>query len=103
MKKIFALASILFAASAFAQDKVSVSDLEVVKVNEIPMIQGVATNNTESSVKFVFVKFKLYEGAMVVGNAIAKGSDIGPGEQWRFQAPVLERFDSFKLSSVDIY
>ncbi|WP_371877854.1 FxLYD domain-containing protein [Pseudomonas chlororaphis] len=34
----------------------------------------------------VFVKFKLYDSeGSVVGNTIAHGQDIGPGENWKFR------------------
>lgn len=103
MKKIIALVGLLFTTSAIAADAVSVANLNIVNVNGVPTIQGIATNNTDKTIKAVFVKFKLYEGKVVTGNTVAQGSDIEAGESWKFQAPVVQKFDSYKVSSVDVY
>ncbi|UCR87467.1 FxLYD domain-containing protein [Pseudomonas chlororaphis] len=65
---------------------------------------GVAHNNRNATLANVFVKFKLYDSeGSVVGNTIAHGQDIGPGENWKFSAPATTPFSEAKLSSVQVH
>lgn len=102
MRKIFAVAAIFFSAFAVAEDRVSVSSLHVSQVSAgYSVVEGIAHNNTNATLANVFVKFKLYdEGGTVVGNTIAHGADIGPGENWKFSAPATVPFANAKLSSI---
>lgn len=93
----------LFATSAIAADTVSVADLNVISVNGVPIVQGVVNNDTDKTIKSVFVRFKLYEGKVVIGNTVAKDFDIEAGESWRFQSPGVQRFDSCKVGFVEDY
>lgn len=67
-----------------------------------PALRG-GENISKVPIGNLFVKFKLYRGGEVVGNTLAHGADIGPGERFRFSAPTTERFDEAKLSAVDVY
>jgi hypothetical protein len=102
MRKILALAAILLSTVAIAEDRVSVSGLQVTKAAAgYPAVQGIAHNNTNATIANVFVKFKLYDAeGNVVGNTIAHGADIGPGENWKFSAPAMVPFTEVKLSSI---
>lgn len=104
MRKIIALAAILMSASAIAEDAVTVSDIQVGKAPQgYTAVMGVAHNNTKQSLSSVFVKFKLYDASgSVVGNTIASGQDIGPGENWKFSAPTTVPFSEARFSGVQI-
>jgi len=101
MRKIIALTAILLSTVAIAEDRVSVSGLQVTNAAGYPAVQGIAHNNTNATIANVFVKFKLYDSeGNVVGNTIAHGADIGPGENWKFSAPAMVPFSEAKLSSI---
>lgn len=105
MRKILALAALLMSPLLMADDRVTISDIHVDKAPEgFVAVMGMAHNNTSSSLGSVFVKFKLYDSAgNVIGNTVAHGADIGPGENWKFSAPTTAPFAQAKLSSIDIY
>ncbi|WP_051066064.1 FxLYD domain-containing protein [Pseudomonas fluorescens] len=105
MRITVALAALFFCTLAIAEDKVSISGLQVVNASAAySVVQGVAHNNTDTTLTNVFVKFKLYDQqGTVVGNTIAHGADLGPGENWKFSAPATVPFAEAKLSSVQVY
>ncbi|MCE0914712.1 FxLYD domain-containing protein [Pseudomonas sp. NMI760_13] len=104
MIKVLAFAASLFAFSAVAADKVTVSGLNVSNAAGYPAVEGLARNNTNATLANVFVKFKLYNPAgQVVGNTIAHGQDIGPGETWKFSAPATGSFSRAELSQVQAF
>lgn len=104
MLKILAFAVSFFAMSAMAADKVSVSNIQVNNTDGYLAVEGLARNNTDTTLKNIFVKFKLYNSAgQVIDNTIAHGQDIGPGETWKFSAPSNRDFDKAQLSGVTVY
>ncbi|MGF0237586.1 FxLYD domain-containing protein [Rhodococcus sp. IEGM1300] len=107
MIKAIALALSLFATSALADDitgKVTLTEVHVTNKGLITAVEGVLKNTTGTTLKNVFVTFKLYntEGE-VVGTALNRGQDIEPGESWRFSAPSTVKFEKAKLSKVEMY
>lgn len=104
MRKILAVAVLFLSSTVIADDRVTVSDLQVGNAAAgYPAVMGVAHNNTNTTLGNVFVKFKLYDReGNVVGNTIAHGQDIGPGENWKFAAPTTAPFAEAKLSSLQI-
>lgn len=102
MRKIVALAAILLSTSVLAEDRVTVSNVQVGTAPEgYQAVLGLAHNNTNSTLANVFVKFKLYDASgSIVGNTIAHGQDIGPGENWKFSAPTSQPFSRAVLSSI---
>lgn len=104
MRKILALAALLLSASANADWRVEVSDLHTGKAPAgYPAVMGLARNTTNGTLSNVFVKFKLYdEEGNIVGNTMAAGQDIGPGETWKFVAPTTVPFSEAKLGEVDV-
>lgn len=81
-----------------------VRDIQVVSTPIGHSVRGIAHNTTDSTIKNVFVKFKLYDRqGNVVGNTTAAGQDIGPGENFKFSADVLVDFAEARLSGVDTY
>lgn len=105
MRKIIALAVLFLSTAVIADDRVTVSGLQVGKADAgYPAVLGIAHNNTNATLENVFVKFKLYDSAgNVVGNTVAHGQDIGPGENWKFSAPATQTFEKVTLSDVKIY
>ena len=105
MRKILAIAALLMSPFVIADDRVTVSDIHAGKAPEgFIAVMGMAHNNTNAPLGSVFVKFKLYDAAgNVIGNTVAHGADIGPGENWKFSAPTTAPFAQAKLSSIDIY
>ncbi|EPM91285.1 MULTISPECIES: FxLYD domain-containing protein [Pseudomonas] len=104
MKKVLALAGLLLSATVFANDKVEVQNIQVVNIPGGSSIQGIAHNNTNATLKNIFVNFKLYDKqGNVVGNTLAHGQDIGPGENFKFAADTNKSFAEARLSGVDVY
>lgn len=104
MRKIFAIAALLLSSTVMADDRVTISKIRVDAASPLSAVQGMAHNNSNATLANVFVKFKLYDGAgNVVGNTVAHGQDIGPGENWKFSAPATQAFSKAELSSVTIY
>lgn len=107
MIKAIALALSLFATSALAADitnKVTLAEVKVINKGRITSVDGVMKNTTGTTLKNVFVTFKLYNSeGEVVGTALNRGQDIEPGESWRFSAPSTVQFEKAKLSKVEMY
>lgn len=108
MKKAITITVLLTAAlNAYAGvNALQISDLQVGRDagTGVEIVTGVATNTSDAPVKSAFVHFNLYDAqGDLVGNTIANGSDIGPGERWTFKAYTPQQFDHAKLISVDTY
>ncbi|MGE7957030.1 FxLYD domain-containing protein [Pseudomonas sp. NPDC089530] len=104
MRKIFAIAALLLSSIAMADDRVTVSGIQVGAAGSLSAVTGLAHNNSNATLANVFVKFKLYDGAgNIVENTVAHGQDIGPGENWKFSAPAAQAFSRAELSSVTVY
>ncbi|MBD2794089.1 FxLYD domain-containing protein [Xenorhabdus szentirmaii] len=102
------MAALMTAFSSFAnqEERVSVTNLHVKNgQNGIPYIAGDARNNTDKTLKHVFVKFNLYQGNTLVGNTADMAQNLGPRESWKIQAPTnpfAYKFDHYKITSIDI-
>ncbi|CDG16790.1 FxLYD domain-containing protein [Xenorhabdus doucetiae] len=96
-----------FSSFANNENRVSVTNLHIDNgQNGIPYIAGDARNNTTQTLKSVFIKFNLYQGDALVGNAIDTIQDLGAREIYKIQAPTnpfLYKFDSYKVTSIEIY
>lgn len=104
MRKIFVIAALLLSSTVMADNRVTVSNVQVDAARPLSAIQGTAHNNSSATLANVFVRFKLYDGAgNVVGNTVAHGHNIGSGENWKFSAPTVQSFSKAELSSVTIY
>lgn len=103
MKKTLLSFLALFSTFAFANERVDVSEMSVNNDGAFPVVTGLVTNVSDAPINSLFIKFKLYRNGEIVGNAIDRVSDIGPGEKFRFSAPVTVEFDEARLSSVDTY
>jgi len=104
MLKALALALSFFSMAAMATDKVSVSNIQVKDAGGYLAVEGLARNNTDTTLNNVFVKFKLYNSAgQLVNNTVAHGQDIAPGETWKFSAPAPGNFQKAQLSGVTVY
>lgn len=92
----------MLASAAFAADPVEIESMQLVNSGSSSTIEGVAKNTSGKMLKLIFIKFKLYDDGVVSDTALAKASDIEPGERFKFKALTLPgvKFDSFKLSSV---
>ncbi|MBK3510731.1 FxLYD domain-containing protein [Pseudomonas sp. MF6747] len=101
------LASILliFSGYLFADNRLQVDTFEVKTYADGKVVEGIARNTSSQNLGSVYVKFKLYDsGGAVVGTAIDNGSNIGPGEKWKFSAiPDTPSFSKVQFSEVTIY
>jgi hypothetical protein len=85
---------------------VSVIESEVVRgANGFPAIVGVVANTGAAVVHDAFVKFNLYDSqGNIVGNTIAHGRNIGPGERWQFEAPfVAATAATYKITEINTF
>lgn len=107
MKKVLATALLLAAAfNAHAgNNALQISDLQVsTEPNGIQFVTGAATNTSNAPIKSAFVRFNLYDAQNnLVGNTIANGENIAPGDRWVFKAYAPQPFDHAKFISVDTY
>ncbi|WP_139134080.1 MULTISPECIES: FxLYD domain-containing protein [Pseudomonadaceae] len=103
MKKTLFSLLVVFSTLTLANERVDVSEISIKNDGAFPVVTGLATNVSDSPINTLFLKFKLYRNGEVVGNTIDQASDIGPGEKFRFSAPVTVEFDEARLSSVDTY
>jgi hypothetical protein len=107
MKKFLATAfALVTAANAYAGNAgLQVSGLQVgTEPTGVRFVTGVATNTTNAPIKSAFVQFNLYDAQdNLVGNTIANGVNIAPGDRWVFKADAAQQFDHAKLMSVDTY
>ena len=107
MKKILAIALLLAtASSAYAGgSSLQVSGLQVgAEPTGVQFVTGIATNTSDAPIKSAFVHFNLYDAQNnLVGNTIANGNNIAPGDRWLFKADAAQQFDHAKLVAVDTY
>lgn len=88
------------------QDVLMVRSINAVReVNGLPVITGIAVNQSPKAIKNAFIRFNLYDAEnILVGNTIAHASNIGPGEQWRFRATAtVKEFVVVKVSDIQIF
>jgi len=101
--------AVLFFSPFVACDEtpnIPITDLQVDTIETgLPVIKGIATNNTGKQVKNVFIRFNLYDAnGIVVGNTIAYASDLSPGDRWQLRAPsAIRSFTSFKITNINAY
>lgn len=101
MRKIVALAAMLLSSMAMADDRLSISELRVVDSGGYQAVQGFARNETNATFGNTTLVFKLYDGAgNMVGNAVANGMGLAPGENWKFLAQAGVTFKTAEVTSV---
>lgn len=67
----------------------------------VGLITGSITNVTDRSFQYVTVEFNLYDDSgMLVGNAIAAASNLGPGETFKYKADTTTPFVKYKLAKI---
>lgn len=73
--------------------------------NGVPVISGVAVNQTGKLVKTAFVNFNLYDDqGNVVGSTSGYVSNLAPGERWKFKIVAPQPgFVQFRLTGVQTY
>ena len=99
-------AGVMPAPSTENQKPLLFSALQTVQdEKDLRAITGVATNQSETVLKDVVVKFNLYdEQGNQVGHTIAQTMDLAPGQKWNFKAPVAIRgMTSFVVSNVNVH
>lgn len=58
----------------------------------LPAVTGIATNTSNEVIKSAFININLLDAQdAVVGNTIAMGRNISPGQAWRFKAPIAQQ------------
>ena len=110
MKKFMTMVFALFFATSIQAQKNSVLEVQSLEAKQLVPntaageITGIAVNNSKNLIRNAFIKFKLYdENKVVVGNAIAHVSDIGPGEKWQFRAGAAVPFSTVVVSDINVY
>jgi len=105
MRFFFASVLMIFSGLVFADNRLQVDAFEVKTYADGKVVEGVARNTSNQNLGSVYVKFKLYDSSgAVVGMAIDNGSNIGPGEKWKFSAiPDTSSFSRVQFSEVTIY
>jgi hypothetical protein len=103
MRKFLAVAAMLLSSVAMADNRLSISDIRVVKVDGSQVVQGYARNETSAAFGTTTLIFKVYDGAgNMVGNAVASGMGLGPGESWKFTATSGLDFKTAEVTAVQI-
>jgi len=102
MKKLLAIATLVFSVGAVADENIQVSNVRSFKIDGGSRVEGIAHNGSNATLRIVTVNFKLYDReGNVIGNAAAAAQDIAPGENFKFAAFTTLDFAQAKLSSVD--
>lgn len=83
-------------------------DLEIlehqpININFFKYIQGTIRNNTNTSFNQVQVTVNIFANKTdLMGSSSACVTNLGPGEKWEFQIPVLEQGEfSYQFVSID--
>ena len=122
MTFMFFLIFVLLAVTAFAISKASQSraenslvdannsaspDLELlehqpININFFKFIQGTIRNNTNTNFNQVQVTVNIFANKTdLMGSSSACVTNLGPGEKWEFQIPVLEQGEfSYQFDSI---
>ena len=107
-KTIAAALCALLLAAAHAQGGANQQALVITDMDSIqdengyPAIVGLATNDSGAPIRDAFIRFNLHDAqGNLVGNTIAKASNIAPGQVWRFKAPMVDR-DATRYEVVEI-
>jgi hypothetical protein len=62
---------------------------------------GRIRNNSSSAYRYVQVQINLLDGnGTVVGSTFDNVTHLGPGEIWRFKAPILEAFETYRIEDI---
>jgi len=86
-KTSLVLALLTSASATAAPDQVSLSGLHIQTTDSgLYSVTGNAHNDTTATLKYVYVKFNLYQGNTIVGETMDIGEFIGPGENWKVNA-----------------
>lgn len=107
---LFSTAIALASAAGFAQDDpnnpskvVQIERFRLVGTNDpnIWHVKGIAINQSAEKLPQASIRFKAYDSTgAVVGEALAIQGDLGPGETWSFDAPVVGNVDHVVLDDV---
>jgi hypothetical protein len=58
----------------------------------LPTVTGIATNTSNEVIKSAFIHINLLDAQdVLVGNTIAMGQNISPGQAWRFKASIAQQ------------
>jgi len=67
-------------------------------------IVGMAENRSNKVIKTAFITFKLYDDVdNLIGSISAIGSNIAPGEKWKFETNSSPAFAKAKTPEISIY
>ena len=106
----FVVGAVLAVSSiaAFAADgSVKLNDdLRVVPNPPLPYgaLTGSAVNTSDKVLSVVTITFNLYDSENnQIGNAVAQGIQIAPGQRWIYNAPAAQSFDHAKVSNVTAF
>lgn len=103
MRKIVALAAMLLSSVVMADDRLTITGLQVVSSDGNQSVQGYARNETDTTFGTATLIFKLYDGSgNMVGNAVTSGVGLGPGESWKFSAVSGLQFKTAKVVGIQI-
>ena len=85
-----------------APPELELLDHQPVNINFFKYIQGTIRNNTNTTYKQVQVKVNIFANKTeLMGSSSAIAVNLGPGEKWEFQIPVLEQGEfSYQFVSI---
>jgi len=77
-------------------------DHQPVNINFFKYIQGTIRNNTNTTYKQVQVKVNIFANKTeLMGSSSSSAVNLGPGEKWEFQIPILEQGEfSYQFVSI---
>nr|WP_249171184.1 FxLYD domain-containing protein [Burkholderia multivorans] len=81
-------------------------DLRVVPNPPLPYgaLTGSAVNTSDKVLGVATITFNLYDSANnQIGNAVAQGVQIAPGQRWIYNAPATVQFDHATVSNVSAF
>ncbi|MDN7616972.1 MULTISPECIES: FxLYD domain-containing protein [Burkholderia cepacia complex] len=109
IRRVFVAAALVASSAvAFAADgalKLN-DDLHVVPNPPLPYgaLTGSAVNTSDKVLSVATITFNLYDaGNNQIGNAVAQGVQIAPGQRWIYNAPAAMSFDHAKISNVSAF
>ena len=93
----------LAGAGNAAPPELELLDHQPVNINFFKYIQGTIRNNTNTSFNQVQVTVNIFANKTdLMGSSSACVTNLGPGEKWEFQIPVLEQGEfSYQFVSID--
>ncbi len=89
-----------------AKPQHEITDLRWCNTEYSKQICGTFINNTESTLKTVYITFSVYDSEnAIIGDAMAYNTNLGPKEKWKFEAisTVDSGVRSYKLKEITIF